>query len=67
MISTTYLLQTRGFLAAELDPLGIVKAKKITNAAGLEMTGADKVLMQHSKYFESMYAKNSKISTKLYN
>ncbi|XP_065359562.1 2-oxoglutarate dehydrogenase-like, mitochondrial [Calliphora vicina] len=43
--------QTRGFLAANLDPLGITTHEKMITKSGMQLNANEKVLLQNSKFF----------------
>lgn len=44
--------QTRGFLAANLDPLGITTHPKLVTKSGMQLNANEKVLMHDSKFFK---------------
>uniref|UniRef100_A0A1B0AEU2 2-oxoglutarate dehydrogenase, mitochondrial n=1 Tax=Glossina pallidipes TaxID=7398 RepID=A0A1B0AEU2_GLOPL len=47
--------QTRGFLTADLDPLGITQSKKITTPCGMELRATEAVLMMVSNFVKGEY------------
>ncbi|KAM7355070.1 2-oxoglutarate dehydrogenase-like, mitochondrial [Cochliomyia hominivorax] len=44
--------QTRGFLAANLDPLGITSHEKLITKSGMKLNANEKVLLHNSKFFK---------------